>query len=99
MCKLAYQAIGKYIYPTKYRQIVETESAKKLCTEDQKNISLNQKHSSQVGQIYYQKNTSRHVAVDGQISIRKLLKGSHDTSDSLIKFMLFSEKSESDRYI
>ena len=34
MCKLVYQAIGKYIHPTRYRQIVETESAKKLCLED-----------------------------------------------------------------
>ena len=36
------------------------------------------------------------VAVDGQISMRELLGGSRDTSDSLIKSMLFSEKSESD---
>ena len=96
MCKLVYQAIGKYIHPTRYRQIVETESAKKLCLEDQKNISLDQNNSSQVARIYYQKNSSRRVAVDGQISMRKLLGGSRDTSDSLIKSMLFSEKSESD---
>ena len=96
MCKLVYQAIGKYIHPTRYRQIVETENAKKLCLEDQKNISLDQKHSSQVARIYYQKNISRCVAVDGQISMTKLLGGSRDTSDSLIKSMLFSEKSESD---
>ena len=62
----------------------------------QKNISLDQKHSSQVAQIYYQKNSSRHIAVDGQISMRKRLRGSRDTSDSLIKSMLLSEKSESD---
>ena len=96
MCKLVYQAIGKYIHPTRYRQIVETESAKMLCLEDQKNISLDQKHSSQVARIYYRKNSSRCVAVDGQISMRKLFGGSHDTSDTLIKSMLFSEKSESD---
>ena len=96
MCKLVYQAIGKYIHPTRYRQIVETESAKTLCLEDQKNISLGQKHSSQVARIYYQKNISRRVAVDGQIFMRKLLGGSRDTSDSLIKSMLLSEKSESD---
>ena len=68
MCKLVYQAIGKYIHPTRYRQIVETESAKKLCLEDQEYICLDQKHSSQVARIYYQKNTSRSVAVDGQIN-------------------------------
>ena len=96
MCKLVYQAIGKYIHPTTYRQIIETESAKKLSLEDQKNISLHQKHSSQVARIYYQKNTSRRVAVDGQISMKRHLGSSRDTSDSLIKSMLFSEKSESD---
>ena len=95
-CKLVFQAVGKYIHPTRYRQIIETESAKKLYLEDQKNISLDQKHSSQVARIYYQKNTSRRVAVDGHSSMRKLLGGSRDTSDSLIKSMLFSEKSESD---
>ena len=36
MCKLVYQAIGKNIHPTRYRQIIETESAKKLSLEDQK---------------------------------------------------------------
>ena len=77
-------------------KIIETESAKKLSLEDQKNISLDRKHSSQVARIYYQKNTSRSVAVDGQISMKKLLGGSLDMSDSLIKSMLFSEKSESD---
>ena len=96
MCKLVYQAIGKYIHPTRYRQIIETESAKKLSLEDQKSISLYQKHSSLVARIYYQKNTSRRVAVDGQISMKGLLGGSRNTSDSLIKSMLFSEKSESD---
>ena len=88
MCKLVYQATGKYIHPTRYRQIIETESAKKLSMEDQKNISSDQKHSSQVARIYYQKNTSRRVAVDRQISMRKLLGGSRDMSDSLIKSML-----------
>ena len=67
-----------------------------MSLEDQKSITLDQKHSAQVARIYYQKNTSRRVAVDGQISMKKLLGGSSDTSDSLIKSMLFSEKSESD---
>ena len=69
---------------------------KSCVLKTKKNISLDQKHSSQVARIYYQKNSSRRVAVDGQISMRKLLGGSRDTSDSLIKSMLFSEKSESD---
>ena len=69
---------------------------KSCVLKTKKNISLDQKHSSHVARIYYQKNSSRRVAVDGQISMRKLLGGSRDTSDSLIKSMLFSEKSESD---
>ena len=94
MCKLVYQANGKRTHPTRYRQIIETESAKKLSLEDKKNISLDQKYSSQVARIYYQK--SKRVAADGQISMKRLLRGSRDTSDSLIRPMLFSEKSEND---
>ena len=45
MCKLVYQAIGKYIHPSRYRQIIETESAKMLSLEDQNNCSLDQKHT------------------------------------------------------
>ena len=71
--------------------------AQKSChLKIKKSISLDQKHSSLVARIYYQKNTSRRVAVDGQISMKRLLGGSRNTSDSLIKSMLFSEKSESD---
>ena len=72
------------------------KAQKKLSLEDKKNISLDQKHIPQVARIYYQKNTSRRVAVDGQISMKRLLGGSRDTSDSLTKSMLFSEKSEID---
>ena len=46
--------------------------------------------------MYYQKNISRRVAVDRETSMRKLLGDSRDMSDSLIKSILFSEKSESD---
>ena len=87
MCKLVHQAVGKYIHPTRYRQIVETESAKKLRLENQKDISLDQKHHSQVAGIYYQKNTSSRGAVDGEISMRKLLGVSRDTSDNQIYFL------------
>ena len=96
MCQLLYQAIGKYIHPARYRQIIEMERAKTLSLKDQKNISLDQKHSFQVARVYYQNNTSRRIAVDGQIFMKRLLGGSRDTSHSLIKSMLFSEMSESD---
>ena len=33
--RIVFQAIGKYINPTRYRQIIETESIEKLSVEDQ----------------------------------------------------------------
>ena len=81
MCKLVCLAIGKYINPTRYRQIVETESASKLSLEDQKNISMDQKHSSQVARIYYQKHNSRRVAVEGRLSREKLGTESRNNTD------------------
>ena len=38
---LVFQAIGKYIHPTRYRQIIETESGNKLDLEEQRyNLSF-----------------------------------------------------------
>ena len=37
-----YQAIGKYIHPTRYRQIIETESATMLNVEEQHAVSEDQ---------------------------------------------------------
>ena len=56
-----------------------------LYLEAKKNISLDQKHSSQVARIYNQKNTSRLVAVDGQISMRKFLGGESNISKASLK--------------
>ena len=92
MCKLVYSAIGKYIHPTRYKQIVETESASKLGFEDQKNISMDQKHSLQVARIYYQKHNSRHVAVEGKLSREKLATESLSNTDRLINSILFSRQ-------
>ena len=36
MSKLVFDAIGKYIHPTRYRQIVETESLNQLTSEEQR---------------------------------------------------------------
>ena len=43
MTMLVYQAIKKHINPTRYRQIVETESSDKLTLEEQEIISEDQK--------------------------------------------------------
>ena len=68
---------------------METESASKLGLEDQKNISMDQKHSSQVARIYYQKHNSRRVAVEGRLSREKLATESRNNTDELINSVLF----------
>ncbi|CAH3023599.1 unnamed protein product [Porites evermanni] len=51
MSKLVFDATGKYVHPTRYRQTVETASS----------ISEDQKHSSVVARVHYQKQRSREV--------------------------------------
>ena len=43
LSKLVYDAIGKYIHPTRYRQIVETESSAILDLDEQQWVSEDQK--------------------------------------------------------
>ena len=62
MSKLVFDATGKYVHPTRYRQIVETASSKHLSSSAQSTISENQKHSSVVARVHYQKQRSREVA-------------------------------------
>ena len=72
MSKLVFDAIGKYIHPTRYRQIVETKSLNQLTSSEQKILSEDQKHSSAVEKIHYQKQRSREVAVKGHECLQKL---------------------------
>ena len=55
MNKLVFHATGKYVHPTRYRQIVETASSKHLSSSAQSTISENQKRSSVVARVHYQK--------------------------------------------
>ena len=73
MTILVHEAIGKYIHPTRYRQIVETTSSDRLTREEQEIISEDQKHSSTVAKIHYKKKQSRHVAIEGQRCMEKML--------------------------
>ena len=57
--KLVYEAIGKYINPTRHRQIIETESCSYLDNEEQESISEDQKHSSNLARISYKKKRSQ----------------------------------------
>lgn len=72
MTKMVFDAIGKYIHPSRYRQIVETESVKNLTKEEQDVVSKNQKHSSMVARVHYQKQHSRDIAKKGQECMKKL---------------------------
>ena len=72
MGKLVLDAIGKYINPTRYRQIIETESCETLDTTEQEWISEDQKHSSYVAKVHYRKKRSRAMALKGQQFLKKL---------------------------
>ena len=68
--KLVFEAIGKYINPTRYRQIIETESCSYLDSEEQEWISEDPKHSSKVARMSYEKKHSREVAIRGRNCVR-----------------------------
>ena len=72
MSKQVFDAIGKYIHPTRYRQIVETQSLNQLTSEEQRVLSEDQKHSSAVAKVHYQKQRSREVALKGHECLQKL---------------------------
>ena len=69
MSKLVYDAIGKYIHPTRYRQIIETTNSHRLSPNEQ--LSEDQKRSSTVARIHYKKIRSRDIARKGQECMRK----------------------------
>ena len=73
--RMVFQAIGKYIHPTRYRQIIETESSTRLASEEQKILSLDQKHTSEVAKVHYQKHQSRVIAEKGKELMEKLQPG------------------------
>ena len=73
MTIIVFEAIGKYINPTRYRQIIETASSDKLTIEEQSIISKDQKHNSHVAEVYYKKQVSRDIATKGKACMEKLL--------------------------
>ena len=79
--RLVYQAIGKYINPTRYRQIIETESAERLTVEEQAIVSLDQKHTSNVAKVHYQKQRSREVAKKSSDYIKSIVKSQSSVDD------------------
>ena len=88
MTMLVHQAIGKYIHPTRYRQIVETASAERLTREEQEIISEDQKHSSTVAKVYYKKKQSRQVAIEGKKCMEKLIGNARRETDTEVGMAL-----------
>ncbi|XP_078364145.1 uncharacterized protein LOC144648481 [Oculina patagonica] len=72
MSKLVFDAIGRYIHPTRYRQTVETQSLNLLTSKEQQILSEDQKHSSAVAKVHYQKQRSPEVAVKAHECLQKL---------------------------
>ena len=70
MSKLVYGAIGKYIHPTRYRQIIETAGSHNLSPHEQFWLSEDQKHSSAMARVHCKKLRSRDVARKGQECMR-----------------------------
>ena len=73
MSLLVHQAIGKYISPTRWRMILETESGVLLSPEEQVVVSNDQKHTSVCAKMHYQKRLSRETAVKGKQCIQKIV--------------------------
>ena len=82
---LVFQAIGKYIDPTRYRQIIETESVRKLDLEEQRFVSEDPKHSSNVARVHYQKPRSRDVALKGRSCMETLRGNNGKVMDMWVK--------------
>ena len=86
MTILVHEAIGKHINPTRYRQIIETESSERLNLEEQHFISEDQKHSSTVAKIHYKKTQSRIVAIEGKKCMEKMTKNARtDGNQNLVE--------------
>ena len=100
MSLLVFQAINKVVHPTRYRQILESESAVKLTPSETEALSKDNKHSSQVAKRIYQKKLSRDVAHDGLSSLEKLVgSGRYDHNNAMAQALTISDnepKEESD---
>ena len=91
--KLVFDAIDKYINPTRYRQ---TESSNCLDNEEQEWMSENQKHSSHVARICYQKKRSRNVALKGQQCLKKLRGEDGEQIEKQLECLFTASESDED---
>ena len=91
MSLLVYQAIGKSVNPTRYRQIIESESATKLDANEREIVSKDQKHSSQVAKRIYQKRLSREVASEARSCLLKLTGKEKESHTQTLATSLYKE--------
>ena len=83
-----FQALKKYIHPTRYRQIIETESATMLNVEEQHTVSEDQKHSSNVARVHYWKLRSGDLALKALMCMEKLRGRKGKEMDSCVKQLI-----------
>ena len=67
--RVVFLAIGK---PDMIRQIIETESAENFTLDEETCLSEDQKHSSNVAKIHYQKLRSKNIAMKARSCLEKL---------------------------
>ena len=96
MSLLVHQAIGKYVNPTRYRQIIETESAERLTPTEVDTISKDQKHSSYVAKRVYQKRLSREVATRGKSCMEKIVGTERDNHTKQLASTLCETSTDED---
>ena len=85
MGKLVFEAIGKYIHPTRYRQIIETESNQILTAEERQWITEDQKHSFRVAKVHYRKRRSRDVALRENDCLKRLRGEACERTDAVLR--------------
>ena len=88
MTLLVKEAIGKYINPTRYREIIETENSTRLTLTEQEIISKDQKHSSDVAKRFYRKHLSRDIATQGKMCIEKMVGNSRTHEEKQLSNLL-----------
>ena len=97
--KLVFKAIYIYIFiihPTRYREIIETESSQLLTIEECQMVSEDQKHSSRVAKVHYGKRRSRDVALKGNACLKKLRGETGEKTDTILKEAFDEHSSEED---
>ena len=87
---LVKEVIGKYINPTRYRQIIETESSTRLTLTEQEIMRKDQKHSSDVAKRFYSKHLSKDIATKGKMCIEKMVGNSRTHDEKQLSNLLFT---------